>query len=344
MKLLIYTDNHFCENASVIRKFGAKYSQRIENQLRSLTWAEQLAVDKLCDTVICLGDFFDKPVLTDSELTAVRDIPWNNLPHIFLVGNHESSINGLAFSSTKALEDKNRKIISEPTILPILKLNNNVELCFLPYIIESDRKKINDYFGKAKTKRIILSHNDLKGIQLGPVESKFGFELQDIESSCDLFINGHLHNGIAITDKVINLGNLTGINFSEDATKYDHKVMILDTDTLQYEYIENPYAFNFYKLDINNAEDLAKINLLKQNAVLSIKCKASLVQSTRELINKSPNILESRIIITQDTNSACQEADIADLSVDHIAKFIECARLHFGTDQILEEELVEICK
>ena len=42
--------------------------------------------------------------------------------------------------------------------------------------------------------RIILSHNDLAGLQLGKYISKTGFDINDIDKNCALFINGHLHN------------------------------------------------------------------------------------------------------------------------------------------------------
>lgn len=342
MKYLIFSDNHFCETSSIIRRQGNKYTVRLENQIESLNWVEQLALDKECQAVICAGDFFDKAQLTDMELTALKDIHWNELPHYFLVGNHESSVNGLLFNSTKALEGPNRFVVSEPTVWKYA--NDENEIRFLPYIIESDRKPVFEYFGKGLGKTIIISHNDIKGIQMGPVVSAIGFELKDFDDNADLVINGHLHNGQKVSKKVINLGNLTGQNFSEDAERYTHNVMILDTDTLKYELIENPYAFNFYKLEINKAEDLEVFKHLKQNAAVTVKCNNKLVQETREVIEKTANIIESRLIITRDIATEAGEIDMSSFTVDHIAKFIECAREHYGTDPILEEELAEVCK
>ena len=178
---------------------------------------------------------------------------------------------------------------------------------------------------------------------MGPVISQTGFEIADLESYADLTVNGHLHNGQPISKKVINLGNLTGINFGEDATKYLHNIMIVDTDTLTYDLIENPYAFNFYKLEINNKADLVKFNHLSENAVLSIKCNKTYLAEVQEILSKL-NIIESRIIITKDLSTDEAEIDMSDFSVDHIAKFIECAKEHYGTSAILEAELAEICK
>lgn len=343
MRILIFTDNHFSEKSSIVTKYGTNFTIRLENQIRSLNWVERTAHDKECDFVICLGDFFDHAHLTDQELTALDQIQWNSLDHYFLVGNHESEENDLQYSSTMALAGLHRYIVSEPIIKQI---DTNTELAFLPYIVESNRRAITDYFEPMNKKtRILLSHNDLLGIQMGPIVSRTGFSVDELESIASIVFNGHLHNGQAITDKIINLGNLTGANFSEDALRYSHRVVILDTETLEYEYIENPFAFNFYKLDINETADIAMLTNLKQNAVVSIKCKDFLLQEVRETLEGLENIIESRVIITKDyVENANEIADISSLMVDQCAKFAECCRAKLDNNAILEAELAEILK
>lgn len=342
MRIALATDNHFCEKSSIVQKMGTKYTLRLENQLKSIEWFERLAAEKHCDVVIYLGDFFDKSSLTDKEITATKDIFWNDLKHYFIIGNHESGDSGLLFSSTKTLESTDRILISEAKKTDL----GNCELCFLPYVTESDRIPLNDYFGTKTLKpRIILSHNDIAGIQMGPVVSRTGFSIEEIESNCDLFINGHLHNGQAVTNKIINLGNLTGKDFGEDATRYKHNTAILDTDTLRVELIENPYAFNFYKLDINSADDINKLVNLKNQAVLSVKCKDFLLNTVKSTIEaNSDKIVESRVIAVRELVAGTEEADITDLTVDHLARFVECCKNNIDNSAILEEELAEICK
>lgn len=342
MRIALATDNHFCEKSSIVQKMGTKYTLRLENQLKSIEWFERLAVEKHCDVVIYLGDFFDKSSLTDKEITATKDIFWNDLKHYFIIGNHESGDSGLLFSSTKTLESTDRILISEAKKTDL----GNCELCFLPYVTESDRILLSDYFGTKTLKpRIILSHNDIAGIQMGPVVSRTGFSIEEIESNCDLFINGHLHNGQAVTNKIINLGNLTGKDFGEDATRYKHNIAILDTDTLRVELIENPYAFNFYKLDINSTDDINKLVNLKNQAVLSVKCKDFLLGTVKSTIEaNSDKIVESRVIAVRELVAGTEETDITDLTVDHLARFVECCKNNIDNSAILEEELAEICK
>jgi fumarylacetoacetate (FAA) hydrolase family protein len=173
--------------------------------------------------------------------------------------------------------------------------------------------------------------------------SKTGFSIEEIEANCDLFINGHLHNGQAITPKVINLGNTTGKDFGENAFMHSHYIAILDTSTMSLEYIENPYAYNFYKVDINTEADLACLKSLKANAVVSVKCAQSLVEKVRQVIEETANIIYSRVILIRQYEETAESTEL-DLSVDHLARFIECCKATIENSTILEEELSEICK
>ena len=346
--ILVCGDVHFCQYSSILRKRGIKYSKRLENIIESVNFVEKTAAEKNVNAIVYLGDFFDKPNLNDEELTALKEIKWSDMIHYFIVGNHESSVNELLFNSTKALEaeDNNRYVIDNFKI--ITKTNDsNFNFAFLPYCTEDCRVSLSKLFNEP-SKRIIFSHNDVKGIQMGPIISKQGYEIDDIEANCDLFINGHIHNGSKITNKIINLGNLTGKNFGEDAYKYSHNIMLLDEETLTYELIENPYAFNFYKIEINNEKDLDKLDTLKNNAVVNIKCEQSLLQNVKKLINEAKNIVASRILtyrelINRDNlENAEMTAQLVLNAQDPLERFTEFIKNRLGNDEIVLEELSAI--
>ena len=198
MKIMLFTDLHMCPRASIINKWGTKYPYRLENCIESINWVERLAEEQKCQYVINLGDFFDKPDLASETITACTDIEWSNIMHYSIVGNHDASTSSLLFNSVNRLLTDRHQIISEPTTLVL----SNCVLCFLPYVVECERKPINEYFPdlqKHNLPIVICSHNDISGIQLGPVVSKTGFSIDEIEANCDLFLNGHLHNGQALT-------------------------------------------------------------------------------------------------------------------------------------------------
>lgn len=341
MKVLIFTDNHFCRSSSILNRFGNKYFERIENQLNSLNWLEKKAVELNCDEVWCLGDFFNKPDLNEDEITALKDIKWNNLPHKFLVGNHESAQGDLKYTSVKVFENPQFEIINKVKIIEV----NNTKIAFLPYFSEQIRPNISEVVGKVD---IILSHNDLAGINFGPIVSTIGFNQDDILENCKLFINGHLHNGSWIKkNRILNLGSLTGQTFGEEAFKYAHNIAILDTDSLEVNLIENPYAYNFYKIEVNSLTDLNQLKKIKNNAVLSIKCNEKFIDKLNEQLELfKDKIINYRVVQTRDKLDIAnnQTIDTIDLSVNPTEKFIELCKIKFTNDEILFEELTEICK
>lgn len=346
MRILLFADLHMCPRASIVNKWGAKYPIRLENCIETVNWLERTAEELGCGCIINLGDFFDKPDLSSETITAVQDIQWSNIAHHHLVGNHDASNSSLIFNSANVLMTGNHNIITEPRLM----LLDDCDILLLPYIVECDRKPLDQYLLDINGKyidtgkpRVILSHNDINGIQLGPVVSRTGFSVEELEVNASLAIHGHLHNGQNITNKVITLGNITGKDFGEDAFKHSHNVAILDTKTLELTYIENPYAFNFYKIQIETELDITQLYKLKQRAVVSIKCDSALVDKTKQAISELSNIIESRIIITRKYEESTEAANI-DLSVDHLARFIECCRSSIESSSILEEELAEICK
>lgn len=343
MKILIYTDLHFSQYSSIVRNRGYKYSVRLENEIKSINWAEQLANEYNCNAIVCLGDFFDKPELTAEELTAIQDISWSNIPHTFLVGNHEIGINNLKYSSAHLFNIcKNSVVIDSPTSY----LFNDTEILLLPYILESNRQALNTYIKYNCNKRLILSHNDIAGIQLGKYLTQSGFSIDEIETNCDLLINGHLHNGERLSNKIINLGNLTGQNFSEDAYKYSHNILIIDTDTLEYQLIENPYALNFYKLDLrnmplNNINDV--LNSLKSNPVISIYADKEQLTNIKNIL-ESLNVISYKFIIERSKSSITDTSYKNLINIDHIEQFRQYILNTLGNDDSIKHELEIICK
>lgn len=344
MRIAIFGDNHFSRSSSILRGDGEKYSLRLENQIKSLNWFERLA-EETADMVICLGDFFDKSFIEAEELTALREISWSSLPHLMLVGNHDMGRHDLVYSSSHLFELCNMNVVDKP--YSYLDPKEGIEFCFLPYVLEDHRKPLSDYFKAPVTPRIIFSHNDIKGIQMGPIESPIGFTVDEIENNCDLFINGHLHNGMKVSSKIINCGNLTGQNFSEDAFKYEHTALVLDTNTLRVEVYENPHALNFYKLGEVTPADLSKLTF-KQNSIVSASATLENLTTIKESLNKLPNVLASRVTLaatalqknTKDDKNIFEKISTDYLNVFY--KFITAEKTNYGPENIVEEELRRI--
>lgn len=343
MKIGIVGDVHWSKISSIITKRGNRFTARLENLIASINWCEQTLAR--CDRIVYLGDFFDRKDIEAEEATALKEIIWNDKPHYFIVGNHEASTSSLSYKSTDVLNKSNFIIEDKPVKYEM----ETCDIYMLPYILEDTRKTLDAYVDKKSDEKhtIIFSHNDIKGINYGPILSKEGFEISDIERLSDLFINGHIHNGSFVDKKkkILNLGNISGQNFSENAFEYKHQCCILDTDILQLEFLENPFAFNFYKLIINNEKDLKQLRSLKENAVVSIKCSSNILDSARKYLLESDNIVESRVIVTM-SDATSIEVDLEDsLRTDNYMKqFVDFIHDKLGTSEIIEKELSEVCK
>lgn len=338
MKILIYSDNHWCQYSSIVRKRGEKYSLRLENQLKSLNWAEQLSFTLGCDEVVCLGDFFDSPMLNAEEISALRDVTWNcNVKHRFLCGNHEMGNSDLTFNSMNALSMLPFvEVIHQPTY----SVEDGVTFIWLPYILEENRKPLTEYIPQGANNVVVFSHNDIKGIQMGKFKSESGFSVDEITQNCKMFLNGHLHNGTKFCDYGFNVGNLTGQNFSENGFEYTHNVYVLEVDenNLTLNAYENPFAFNFYKIDLTENIDFNVFNNVK-NAVLTIKCKEKDVAQLKQLLNNNENIVEYRLIIQPETIKD-GDVEITELkSVDHLQMFEDYILNTIGNTQTVIDVL-----
>ena len=337
MKIGVVGDIHWSKSSSIVRSRGEKYSTRLENCIKSVNWAEKIIEQSGCDLVVYLGDFFDSNFIVAEELSALNEIKWNKLNHKFIIGNHEMVLNDLSFSSGHVFNlCENSEVIDKP----INKIINGVNICFIPYILESNRNEFSFYVNNKNS--IVFSHNDIKGIQLGKIVSMSGFEISEISDGCRLFINGHIHNGSQISNNIINLGNLTGQNFSEDALKYKHRIAIIDTDTLNIDYINNPYAFNFVKYD----SEIDSVDKIKNdfNNIGNIVCTIKLNEAEKESYNFIiENTIANRFIIKpeiihNDSNKKAYES----LSVNHLEKFKEYILNELGNSESVIDELAHI--
>lgn len=359
MKILVVGDVHWSQYSSILRKRGEHYSLRLENLIKSINWAERLADDTKCSSIVYLGDFFDRAELNSEEISALKSIRWSRLHHDFLVGNHEAGRASLEFNSADLFNMKNFNVVSMGEV--VYYNMDKVKLCFIPYIAEDSREPLEAYLGvddNSFEKTIVFSHNDIKGFAMGNFISQAGFDIEDIDKHCDLYLNGHLHNGGRVTSKIINVGNLTGQNFSEDAFKYDHSVIVLDTDTLSCAVYENPYALNFYKLDFSENDTIDYINeissRMKKNCVATIKCNENDLEYLRnrfdpkfrdksDLIPYNCNMVETRFVL-QLNKSNTIENKVEVSQVDHLKQFSDYMIELLGNSDILQYELSEVCK
>ena len=315
MKLGLYADPHFSQTSSIIVGKRGSLSGRLNNLVQSFEWMNNLFKDNGVSEIICLGDLADKPVLTSEEISAMSQC--NLSTHYILVGNHcradqSGSINSVNLVSTR--------IISEPTIIEFDK----IKVLFLPYSKEP--------YELTEKVDVILSHNDIQGYMFsGNHVCTTGYNLSDILDKCKLFINGHLHNGgWIVKDRAMNLGQLSGMNFSSCGGEWEPSVAILDTDDLSITLYENPVAYRFKKIEIDKVTKLKAYldQLTCKGYILQVKVPNSISESCRKLLDKCDKVEASRVLTTSESKksdkSSSSQIQLTQSSVyDKLKSFIK---------------------
>ena len=310
MLLGLYSDPHFSQSSSILIGNKGILSKRLVNLIESFDWMNNLFNSLKVDMVICLGDLTDKPVLTAEEITAMSKCYLEN--HIKLLGNHcrsdkDGRINAIStfdhvIDTPGFLEDK---------LFPDVPFYKNSGIYFLPY-----NSELIDLSTISPRPKVILSHNDIKGYDFGGIKSSSGYALSDILQSCDLFINGHLHNGgWLVKDRIMNIGCLTGMNFSSTGGEWDSSVITLDTETLEIRRYDNPQAFKFRKCEFDTLPKLKGYldNLRSSNSrnyVLQVKVPEKIAEDARKLLNQSESVEASRVLTVKEPSSHSDKIEV----------------------------------
>lgn len=340
-KILIYADPHWCKTSSILRGYVGDRTIRLQNLIDSMAWVEETAEKNECTDILCLGDFFDRASLDAEEITALRELKFNpSIRHLFIVGNHDAynSDNSVSATNLFCLMD-NVTVFSRPTML----VDGDVELCMLPYTRDSRTVNLDSLFGSwdsnSAKKRYIFSHNDIQGIQYCGIVTTFGIPIEDLSHKSTYCFNGHIHNRGMVASNVCNVGNLTGLNFSEDGFKYSHVAMILDTDTGEIKSVENPCAISFYKADFRNGNyDVS----FPKHSVVSATCYSDATHTVKEILGND-NILASRIVSCDMESVAKEDKDIKQLlKQDHLKSFYEYVTEHLGNDYLVIDEAQKV--
>ena len=90
--------------------------------------------------------------------------------------------------------------------------------------------------------------------------------------------------------------------------------------------------------------DEAVTYALKNNAVVTIRCEESLVETLRNTLNSISNIVDYRVISYKKEHSGEQgKIDSTSLNnIDYLEQFTDFILNHIGSDEIVKEELSAI--
>lgn len=363
-KILVFSDNHFCATSSIVRGMSGEFTTRLDYELKTIEWLVETSKENGCSSMFCLGDFFDSSTLNSMEIGALSNIDWHDIPVYFLVGNHElgSGLNSYSSSHVNLLNTCVEDVFSRPVILSFPDVETLIYI--LPYQINV-KENVKEYFASEHSlpeqlksyKKILFSHNDLKGVQMGKFISTGGLDVNKLSEDFDLVLNGHLHNSEWVKNNVLNVGNVIGQNFSEDAFKYSHNCWILDLNTLSITPVENPYSFNFYSVDLTDPKhDIDWVNKfdmeMKPNTVLNLKVKEDVAHYYRvrfdptvpaeKSIPKCNKTVAARVQVVREMQDVGKKNSFDGLRVNHLEEFQRFVLENIGDSDFIRKELQEV--
>lgn len=238
-KILLFSDIHIHSHKSKIK--------RLEDCLQTLRWAFQTAVDRGINDVLFLGDLFQHRQKIET-LAYFRTFQifkeYNQLDIVLLLGNHDLwfhdkwDVNSIApFGSLS-----NVQIVCEPDTLTVAGL----DIDFLPYT-RNPGEVIKQL---SKRSPVLCGHIAIDDAQLNKLyntRSEVSVEVDndmvkvttDILAGWQRVFLGHYHGEQRINN-VEYVGSPLQLNFNE-AFQTKH-IIILDTETLDVEYVENTFS------------------------------------------------------------------------------------------------------
>lgn len=324
----IYTDAHFSKSSSVFNQVtGYKYSARLDMLVNSFKWMYDEFSKHNVDVIVNAGDLLDSTVIDSATNSALYEaLSYSKGIHeIHLLGNHEKdSIDGNINSVSLLKGFSHISLYTTPA-----KIND--EFSVLPYMLSKDAEEFDLSSIKSK---VLFSHVNYYGMKLGPYSLEEGISVKYASSIFDLVLNGHIHTPGEYNDgRVVNIGSMVGHGFGDSYSSGNNlpSIMILDTDTLKFTRVKNPYSVLFLNYKVNSISELTtKLSKIKSviaptnKVVLKVSVPYELRNSVEDYISKLDYIIVSRVVssLGNHVNGTATASDNTSgiLSTDSIVK------------------------
>ena len=340
MKIGIYADAHFSLNSSIILGQTNSLEGRLNHLIDSFEWMYELFRTNGVGVIIDLGDLTDSYVVRAEEITAVsKALSFNEvIPEFHILGNHERLDYNGSISSISFVDNiDNQNVISDLTVMTL----DNKSVTLLPY----SNGYTDEYIESLQDTDYLFTHLDILGSDTGGWSLTEGIKPNVLANKFGLTVNGHIHNGSwVIPNKVLNLGSISGQNFSSRQIAWNPSVMILDTDTNQYLLYENPYALIFVNKSCSTIDKVVKLinGITEGTYAVQLRVPVSLVEETRKVVQTNPHIVASRIMTKSDKAELeklgfeeIEHVDSIDGGFEQLVKFIDSQEsLPYNIDDI----------
>jgi DNA repair exonuclease SbcCD nuclease subunit len=254
-KILLFSDIHVHEHKNK--------QERLQNCLDALFWVFNTARERGIKDVVFGGDLFQDrqniSVFTYHQTYKIIS-QFKDLNLWFLLGNHDLwYYDKTDISSVEPLGAlPHLTVIDQPTTIKIAGL----DIDFLPFT-HNPIVSMSDNFSQKKSP-VLVGHIAVHGATLNfhhrtrsevSVENEKGVVQvsKEIFDGYERVFLGHYHGAQQITERVEYIGSTLQLTFGE-AFQTKH-IIVLDTDTLKREYIENTFSPRHYILTPDQVDD-----------------------------------------------------------------------------------------
>ena len=272
MKILIYSDLHLHNHHRLL--------VNSETALNSLSFIKNYAIENNIPMIVSAGDFFHTKAKAYAPhvvqaLLRMKDLHKSGINHYMVIGNHDMANPNSSMNSILFVFSDYAKIISdyyytdvEDARVHFLSFTNTF---FENFILAEDKKNI------------LIAHLDIIGFVMpNGYVARTGFKKEDFKDF-DLVISGHYHKH-QVLNNIVYVGSPYQTSLSE--RDQEHGFVVLDTETLQWDFIEFDDAPKYKMIEVRHltdikAEDVAnnfvRIKLLSHK-ISKIKLKTHLLE------------------------------------------------------------------
>jgi DNA repair exonuclease SbcCD nuclease subunit len=244
MRIAVIGDPHFANR----KLFGYPTEEpgvntRLANIVNVFRWIRNDLPEDVTNVVI-LGDItHEHGKLTPPVLHAVYDAlgAFGDMDAVYMLsGNHDLDHNGKSIATAFAHADG--MFVFTPPMMSPWFVGHLTQLGMISYMDrEATLLAFQDMLAyESAKKRIAFMHHHFEGAKHGAheFEPPGGISPKDVPDEIDLVISGHYHLHHKINDKIIYCGVPLQHDFGE--ATYTPGYMLLDVDTLEYEFRETP--------------------------------------------------------------------------------------------------------
>ena len=256
MKLALITDTHFgARNDSLV---FSNFFQKFYENIFFPTLKE-----RNIKSVIHLGDVVERrKFINFKTLNSMKDILFDPLEKMggdikIIIGNHD-----IYYKNTLSVNSMNELTKGMPHVTVYdepseVFLTDDHKVVFLPWICDDNEEQTKELIEKTRTK-VAFGHLHIQGAEHIKGSISFDGHSPSMFKAFQRVFSGHFHHR-STTGNITYLGNPYEITWSDYNDKRGFH--IYDTETLETEFIENPYSM-FHKIYYNDEKmdygDLSK--------------------------------------------------------------------------------------